>query len=198
MLKLHSLYFEFKSFVRSLIKAISFKASQTNVTHREYPTLRLIDLLPRLLIERYDQCWCCNHYLDLVLFKVLLKAFCDLLYLSCKLFILGLSLDLCLISQFLDFKETSQVTNCLCSIDNLKRLHFELDLQVFRVFVRQITLVMLFVTDSETNLSHWLHISISYSTCLCQSVDLALLILAVKEFVIIVGLLWLCTAWPIF
>ena len=153
--------------MRSLIKAISFKTSQTDVTHREHPTLRLIDLLPRLLIEWYNQCWCCHHDLNLVLFEILLKALCDLLYLSCKLFILGLSLDLRLISQFLDFKETGQVTDCLCSIDNLKRLYFELDLQVFRVLVRQITLVMLFVTDCETNLGHWLQISISSLTCLC-------------------------------
>ena len=78
MLKLHSLYFELESLMFVIIVIVSIVGIQTKIAHRKNPAITLIYRLPRVLINRDNQCGSRNFYLNLILLKVFFQAFCDL------------------------------------------------------------------------------------------------------------------------
>ena len=90
MLKLDTLDLQQESFLNAGIKIWPIVRNEAHIAHGEYPTLRLEDSLPGLLVKGYHQRRCCNFYRDLVVLEVLIESVRYLGYLVVKLLIFGL------------------------------------------------------------------------------------------------------------
>ena len=117
------------------IKAFALVTEKAEVAHGKDPALCVVDGLPRLLLERYYKGWRCHIDRYSVALEVLFEVLCDLFHLASKSLVLCLRRKFCLVSQFFHFEKAGYVTDCLSSVNYLKRFELKFHVQVVLIFI---------------------------------------------------------------